>query len=84
LEGTFPLTFLTVTFTKPPPEDFAVAANRYLKIKPTATDSSGLPRTISQRLDPQKVSVTFETLPKNKPYVVVNGQNVNAPKTLTS
>jgi hypothetical protein len=61
-----------------------VAANSYLEIKLTATDSSGLSRTISPRLDPRKVSVTFETLPKSKPYVVVNGQNIDAPKTLTS
>lgn len=73
------------TFTAPPPEDlFATDSGNYLEIRLTATDSDGNSRTVSQRLDPRRVNVTFKTLPKNKPNVTVNGETIDAPKTLTS
>ena len=55
-----------------------------MEIRLTATDSNGIPRTISQRLDPRRVSVTFKTSPKNKPNLTVNGATIDAPKAFVS
>ncbi|MEJ7654146.1 MAG: hypothetical protein WKH64_12875 [Chloroflexia bacterium] len=50
-----------IQFTAPAPEDLAAAGNSYLEIRLTATDSAGLSRTISQRLNPRKATLKFAT-----------------------
>jgi glucose/arabinose dehydrogenase len=72
-----------LTFQAPPPEDFAAAANSYLEIQLTATDSSGLSRTITQDLLPRTVNVTFATNPSGL-RLVANGANLTGPQTAVS
>lgn len=59
-----------LTFNAPAPEDLLAATNSYLEIQLTATDSKGLSRTISQRLNPRKVNLTFKTSPAGMNVVV--------------
>jgi hypothetical protein len=74
-----------IKVTAPPPEELSATNNgNYLEIRLTATDSNGTSRTISQRLDPRRVSVTFKTLPNNKPNLTVNGATIDTPKTIVS
>jgi glucose/arabinose dehydrogenase len=73
----------TVTITAPPPEDLDAAAESYLEILLTATDSKGLARTVSQAMQPHRVAVTFETQPPGL-QLVVNGSPITGPHTATS
>jgi glucose/arabinose dehydrogenase len=68
------------TFDAPAPEDLSSTdpLGNYLEIRLTATDSQGLSRTVSQRLDPKTVDVTFETMPTGL-KVVVNSERLQAP-----
>ncbi len=72
-----------ITFSAPAPEDLAAAANSYLEIQLTATDGTGLSRTISQNLLPNKVDLTFATDPTGL-ALKVNGTSISAPRTVTS
>jgi glucose/arabinose dehydrogenase/PKD repeat protein len=72
-----------IVFTAPAPEDLAAAANSYLEIRLTATDSAGGSTTISQNFQPRKVALTFATNPGGL-HVTVNGQSFNGPTTITS
>ncbi|MDQ3856591.1 MAG: PQQ-dependent sugar dehydrogenase, partial [Chloroflexota bacterium] len=56
-----PVSGNNITFTAPAPEDLAAASNSYLELRLTATDSKGLSRTVSQRLNPHKVKMTWVT-----------------------
>jgi glucose/arabinose dehydrogenase len=75
-----------VEITAPPPEDLDSThpAGNYLEIRLTATDSEGLSKTVSHRLNPKAVDVTFQTLPNSKLELRINGATVTAPETLTS
>jgi hypothetical protein len=72
-----------VRFTAPRPENFLAATNSYLEVRLTATDSAGLTTTVSQRLNPHSVEVTFATDPPGGP-LVVNGVEFDAPRSFTS
>lgn len=60
-----------VRFQTRPPEDLAAATNSYLEIKVTAKDDDGLTKTVSQNLNPKKVTITLNTNPPGL-YVTVN------------
>ncbi|MEA2596830.1 MAG: hypothetical protein QOF01_3299 [Thermomicrobiales bacterium] len=87
--GTHTHPFLTnvagnnVQFTAPAPEDLAAAANSYLEIRLTATDSAGLAKTIKQNFQPKKVNLTFATDPSGL-TVDVEGTDFTGPSTVTS
>ncbi len=53
----------TTTFTAPAPEDLGAARQSYLEIRLTATDSFGLSTTVSRLMQPQRVTLTFNTSP---------------------
>ena len=73
------------TFVAPPPEGLYATDPRknYLQIRLTATDSLGLSKTVSRRLEPRVVYVRFETGPLDL-KLGVNGYTFMAPKVLTS
>jgi hypothetical protein len=56
-----------VPLTGPSPEDLAAAANSYLEIRLTATDSSGVSTTVTRNFQPRKVAVTLTTSPPAGP-----------------
>ncbi|MEP7083299.1 MAG: hypothetical protein ABI854_01080 [Betaproteobacteria bacterium] len=58
-----PLIGANVQFTAPAPEDLLAATNSYLEIELTATDSQGATASVSQNMQPQKISLTFATTP---------------------
>ena len=74
-----------VEITAPAPEDFSSTdpAGNYLEIRLTATDSTGLSKTVTRELHPNTVDVTFDTQPTGL-GLLVNGTTVNTSKTLTS
>jgi glucose/arabinose dehydrogenase len=72
-----------VHFTAPGPEDFAAAANSYLEIRLTATDSNGGSKTVTQALRPNAVQLTFATNPSGLKLSVA-GSSIVAPQTFTS
>ena len=71
-----------VVITMPEPEDLAAAANSYLEVILTATDLQGLSTTVSQNLLPNKVDVSFATVPPGF-RVSVNGALIGQ-QTVTS
>jgi glucose/arabinose dehydrogenase len=78
-----PTTGNGVALTGPGPEDLAAAANSYLEIRLTATDSNGLSTTVTRSFQPRKVAVTLATSPAGR-TVTVNGTSVTGPTTVTS
>ena len=73
-----------LTFPAPAPEDlYATGPGNYLEVRFSATDSRGLKRTATRRIEPRRVQVSFET---NPPGLVlgINGATVAGPRTLTS
>jgi len=71
-------------FTAPPPEDLsATGAGNYLEVRLTATDSKGLSRTVTRRLEPRRVGVTLATAPLGL-RLSLNGTTFEAPRTVTS
>ena len=78
-----PVTGTGTTFTAPGPEDLAAAANSYLRVSLTATDSQGVSTTVTRDLQPRKVAVTLGTSPAGR-TLTVNGQTVTGPTTVTS
>ncbi|MGW6128618.1 PQQ-dependent sugar dehydrogenase [Cellulomonas sp. NPDC055163] len=78
-----PVTGNDVSFVAPGPEDLAAAANSYLRVSLTATDTQGVTTTVTRDLQPQKVAVTLATSPAGR-TLTVNGQAVTGPTTLTS
>lgn len=72
-----------LVITAPAPEGLAAAANSYLEIQLTVTDSEGLTTTVTQALRPNLVDLTVATEPAGL-TVEVNGTPVVAPHTVTS
>ncbi|HEV3485247.1 MAG TPA: PQQ-dependent sugar dehydrogenase, partial [Vicinamibacterales bacterium] len=73
----------TVSFQAPAPEDLAATTTSYLEIVLTATDAAGLSTSVSQKLQPKLVSVTFASQPTGF-AIVVNGGSYRTPVQLTS
>jgi hypothetical protein len=67
----------------PAPEDLAATETSWLEVVLTATDSQGLSRSITQRLLPSIVSVSFATNPTGR-NITVNGVTLTAPRTMKS
>jgi glucose/arabinose dehydrogenase/chitodextrinase len=76
-----PTTGASVNIVGPEPEDVAAAANSYLEIFLTATDSRGLSKTVSMNLQPAKVDITLATDPASL-ALEVNG--FTAPSSFVS
>jgi glucose/arabinose dehydrogenase len=72
-----------IPLTGPIPEDLAAAANSFLEIQLTVTDSGGASTTVSRNFNPQKVPVTIATAPAGR-SVTVNGGSIVGPTTVTS
>ncbi|MGI8910976.1 MAG: PQQ-dependent sugar dehydrogenase, partial [Rubrobacteraceae bacterium] len=73
-----------INVTAPPPEDLSsTGVGNNLEAKLTATDSEGLRKTVSRRLEPRRVNVTFRTAPVRL-GLIVNGTRFRAPRTLLS
>lgn len=74
-----------LTFKAPAPEDLgSTGAGNYLEIRLTATDSDGVPRTVTRDIEPNRVQMTFETRPNGNLNLEVEGATVTAPETLTA
>ena len=70
--------------TAPAPEDLlATGSGNYLQIRLTATDSSGLTKTVTQELQPSRVDVTFASQPSGL-SLLINGTTFAAPRTFVS
>lgn len=78
-----PVSGTRIAFTTPAPEDVQAAETSYLEISLTATDSAGAAATVTRRLDPKKISLTFITDPGGF-LVTVNGTPLTSPATVTS
>ncbi len=74
-----------VAFEGPPPEDLEATdpSENYLQMRLTATDSLGLSKTVTRRLEPKTVDLRFQTGPLGLD-VQVNGLTFGAPKALAS
>ncbi len=77
-----PVTGTDVSFTAPPPEDLAAAANSYLQVQLTATVGVRS-TTVSRDIQPKRVATTFTTSPPGL-TVVVNDNPLTCPQTVTS
>jgi len=73
----------TTSFSAPAPEDFSATALSYLEIQLTATDSWGLAATITRTLQPNRVNVTFATVPAGLD-LSVNGSAMTTTRMLAS
>ncbi len=74
----------SLSFPAPPPEDiYATGPGNYLEARFSATDSRGLKRTVTRRIEPRRVQVSFETSPSGL-GLQVNGASISGPRTLTS
>jgi glucose/arabinose dehydrogenase/PKD repeat protein len=78
-----PVSGLQVSLAFPAPEDLAAATNSFLEVLLTARDRFGATATVTRNLLPLTVPVTFTTAPTGL-EVVVNGQFLRAPFTVTS
>jgi glucose/arabinose dehydrogenase len=72
-----------LTFAAPAPEDVTAAANSFLEIDLTATDSGGLSSTVTRLVQPKKVTITLTTTPTGL-TLTVNGVSVTGPTQITS
>lgn len=73
------------SFTGPAPEELSATnpVGNYLEIRLTATDSLGLSKTVTQRLNPKTVPVRFATRPTDF-RLTVNGRTFAAPRAFLS
>jgi glucose/arabinose dehydrogenase/PKD repeat protein len=78
-----PQTGSGLTFTAPAPEGLDATERSYLEIRLTATDSTGLSRTVTQNFLPNRLQLTFDTSPAGL-LLVVNGEVVTAPRNVVS
>ena len=78
-----PTTGNDIGFTGPTPEDLEAAANSYLEIRATATDSQGLSTTVIENIYPIKVMLTFASSPSGLTLNVA-GTPLTTPTTVTS
>jgi glucose/arabinose dehydrogenase len=74
----------SVTFTYPSPEDLAAADNSYLEVTLTATDSSGISRSVSRNLMPKKVSITVQDNRTTALQLQANDLTISGQRTFTS
>src|SRR5215207_1481668 len=74
-----------LTFTAPEPEDLfsATGPGNYLEIRFTATDSTGLSKTVTREVQPNRVNLTFGSNPSGL-SLQADDQAFVAPKTLVS
>lgn len=72
----------SVQITAPPPEDIDAAPLSYIEIQLTAVDKAGVSSTITQTLQPNRVSVTLNTSPSGL-IVDANGTRFVASSTFT-
>lgn len=54
-----------------------------MQIRLTATDSQGLKKTVTRRINPRTIYVKFASRPRDS-RLVVNGKSFRAPKVLRS
>jgi hypothetical protein len=78
-----------LTFAAPPPEGIsATGAGNHLEIQLTATDSEGLSKTMTREVQPNRVDLTFATIPSglSPSGLSLQADDVTfaAPKTLVS
>jgi len=75
----------SVEFTAPPPEGLESTGPRenYLLVRLTATDSLGLSRTVTRRLEPKTVDVRFRSEPLDF-KLQVDGRAYRTPEVFTS
>lgn len=67
----------------PEPEDLLAATNSYLEVLLTATDSNGVSTTVSRVVQPEKVNLTFESVPSGL-GLTLDGTTVATPTTVVS
>jgi len=72
-----------IPMVAPSPEGLAAAANSYLRLQLTATDSRGKTTTVKQDLMPKLVSLSFGAEPTGLKLMVA-GSSRSAPATVTS
>jgi len=72
-----------LTISAPPPEDLdSTGAGNHLEVRLTATDSKGLSKTVTREIQPNRVDVSFATIPSGL-SLLINGQNfTTSPETL--
>jgi glucose/arabinose dehydrogenase/PKD repeat protein len=78
-----PTSGVSVTISGPTPEDLPAAANSYLEVFLTATDSNGLTSVITRELRPRMVNLTFATAPSGR-TISINSNPIVGPRTLIS
>jgi glucose/arabinose dehydrogenase len=78
-----PTTGTPISLEAPAPEDLAATETSYLIIQLTATDARGLSSTVSRRINPKLVDLTFATQPSGL-QILLNGERFTAPVTVTS
>src|SRR5918994_2472857 len=84
---THPSLFTTgnnLTITAPMPEGLiSTGAGNYLEVRLTATDSNGLSKTVTREVQPNRVNVSFASIPSGL-SLLINGETFTTPKTLVS
>ena len=72
-----------IPIVTPEPEDLLAATNSFLEVLLTATDSNGVSTTVSRILQPETVSLTFESVPTDL-GLTLDGTTVTTPSTIVS
>lgn len=72
-----------ITITAPAPEDLSATSGSYLEIELTAIDALGLTEVVTQALQPNRVTVTFATIPSGR-QLTVNELTFTASRALVS
>lgn len=73
----------SITITAPPPEDIDSTIGSYLEVILTVTDSHGVKDTVSRKLLPNVVALTFASTPPGR-SVTVAGDTLTTPATVAS
>jgi PKD repeat protein len=72
-----------LTISAPMPEGLiSTGPGNHLEVRLTATDSSGLSKTVIRDVQPHRVDVSFATNPSG-PSLLINGETFATPETLT-
>lgn len=72
-----------IAITAPIPEGLVATTTSYLILRLTAKDARGLVKTVVQRLNPQRINISFATQPTGL-KLRVDGTEYTTPRTLTS
>ena len=72
-----------LTFTTPAPEGLGATELSYLEVRLTATDSKGVSKTVTRDFHPNRVPLTFESVPDGF-TLKLNDQPYTAPAAVTS